>query len=93
MRIFLIIVGLLVSFYIFFWITGLLFINNTKRVAKKHGYTKESEIEYQRVVNAWQTQEEETRQEEIRSNMIDNAHKERLMQEHQDRGSSDHSTY
>lgn len=72
MKIFLIIViGLLVSFYLFFYILGLIIINKTKKIAKESGWTEEKEYEHQKIMKEWQEQEEKAKQEAFRQSIIE----------------------
>lgn len=72
-----IIIVLLVSFYLFFYIYGLVIINKTKKAAKECGYTEEVEREYQNAIREWKYQEEQKKQEELRRAMERDAHEER----------------
>lgn len=78
MKIFLIIViGLLVSFYLFFYISGLIIVNKTKKTAKECGYTEEDEYEHQRIIKEWRDQKEKEKQEELRRTIERSAYEER----------------
>lgn len=62
MQIIFIIVGLLASFYLFFYISGLIIINNTKKIGEEMGCAKEKEVDYQVAISEWCNQNEQPTQ-------------------------------
>lgn len=52
-------IGLLVAFYLFFYISGLIIIKKTKKTLMESGWTEEKEYEFQEIMREWQREQEE----------------------------------
>jgi len=73
-----VVLGLVITFYLFFYISGLVFINKTKKQAKEYGWTIEDMNRLDQMTQDMLEQEEKMRRQEYRENMIKEAQAEEV---------------
>lgn len=65
-----VVLGFGLAFYLFFYISGLVFINKTKKEAEEQGWTLKDFEEFERLKRTQEELEKESRIQEYRENMI-----------------------